>query len=176
VTDPAFSASAAAGSDLVLLHARRAPEGWPVTLTSTHPFAARSRGRFWVFCHNGIIRDVTPLEPAEGLAPEGSTDSERLFHHLLARFDPSAPEASLLSALAPVRDYSSLHFFMATQDVLLAVSQRHPDDPFPEHHALWEGRGPGLRVVSSEPVDDVGCDEWRPMRVPEVLIIERDAR
>ena len=162
---------------LVLLHARRASRGVP-RRSNTHPFSLDFLGRDWAFCHNGTIDDHGSLRRVPGLAPEGGTDSERLFHHLMscvaARYDgdlTAALAAGLADGIARLRDYTAAHCLLATHDRIIAIAARHPERSQPDYHALWEGCGDGFRVVSSEPVDGLGCTWTRPAE-PAVITLE----
>lgn len=85
----------------VMAHVRRATVG-AVAPENTHPF----RHDRWTFLHNGTvpyfadIKDdlLAELPPAHRAAIAGSTDSEHLFHFILASH-ARAPERSLLATL-----------------------------------------------------------------------------
>jgi glutamine amidotransferase len=75
-------------SDLVIAHVRKARFPPVNTLTNTHPFQRACCGRNWVFAHNGLVPEVVGLERDNRdryCLPEGETDSEFAFCHLLAR-------------------------------------------------------------------------------------------
>ena len=85
----------------VVAHVRRATVG-RVALENTHPF----RHAGWTFVHNGTvpyfaeIRDelLAELPAAHRAAIAGSTDSEHLFHFILASHE-RAPEQPLVATL-----------------------------------------------------------------------------
>ena len=95
------AAAARSCATTVLAHVRRATVG-RVALENTHPF----RHGGWTFLHNGTvpyfaeIRDelLAELPAAHRAAIAGSTDSEHLFHFILARYE-RAPERPLLASL-----------------------------------------------------------------------------
>ena len=65
----------------VVAHIRRATQG-VVALENTHPFVRELWGRYWIFAHNGTLRDFSPR--LEGwYRPVGTTDSERAFCYIL---------------------------------------------------------------------------------------------
>ena len=65
----------------VIAHIRKATQG-PVVLENCHPFVRELWGRYWVFAHNGDLKDFAPrLHGA--FRPVGSTDSERALCWLL---------------------------------------------------------------------------------------------
>lgn len=65
----------------VIAHIRKATQG-VVSLENTHPFMRELWGSYWIFAHNGDLRDYAP-ELDGSFVPVGSTDSERAFCHLL---------------------------------------------------------------------------------------------
>ena len=68
-------------SENVIAHIRKATQGH-VALENCHPFVRELWGRYWVFAHNGDLKDFAPrLHGA--FRPVGSTDSERALCWLL---------------------------------------------------------------------------------------------
>ena len=45
----------------------------------------------------------------------------------------------------------------------------------PEYHALWEGYGENLHVISSEPLEGIGCDRWERIPEPGIATLKRPA-
>jgi len=68
-------------SDNVIAHIRKATQG-RVALENTHPFVRELWGRYWVFAHNGDLKDFHPRLHA-AFRPVGDTDSERAFCWLM---------------------------------------------------------------------------------------------
>lgn len=68
-------------SDNVIAHIRKATQG-QVSLENTHPFQRELWGRYWVFAHNGNLKDFNPRLHA-AFRPVGQTDSERAFCWLM---------------------------------------------------------------------------------------------
>lgn len=65
----------------VIAHIRKATQG-VVSLENCHPFVRECWGRYWVFAHNGDLKNFAPrLDGA--YHPVGSTDSERAFCYLM---------------------------------------------------------------------------------------------
>jgi len=65
----------------VIAHIRKATQG-RIALENCHPFVRELWGRYWVFAHNGDLKDFAPaLDGA--FRPVGTTDSEAAFCHLL---------------------------------------------------------------------------------------------
>lgn len=74
-------------TDLIVAHVRKARFPPVNTLANTHPFLRDCCGRRWVFAHNGLVPEVVALEAenqSRVCAPEGQTDSEFAFCHLLS--------------------------------------------------------------------------------------------
>ena len=61
----------------VIAHIRKATQG-VVALENCHPFVRELWGRYWVFAHNGDLKDFHPRLHSS-FRPVGSTDSERAF-------------------------------------------------------------------------------------------------
>jgi predicted glutamine amidotransferase len=71
----------------VVAHVRKATVG-QVSLENCHPFVRELWGRYWVFAHNGDLKDYQPkLHGA--FKPVGETDSERAFCWLLQELNKS---------------------------------------------------------------------------------------
>ncbi|HJW55190.1 MAG TPA: class II glutamine amidotransferase [Burkholderiaceae bacterium] len=84
----------------VIAHIRKATQG-RIALENCHPFVRELWGRYWVFAHNGDLKDFAP--PLNGaFRPVGTTDSEWAFCYLLQelrrRFGDSPPAQSVLTA------------------------------------------------------------------------------
>jgi predicted glutamine amidotransferase len=85
-------------SDNVIAHIRKATQG-RVALENTHPFVRELWGRYWVFAHNGDLKDFRPRLHA-AFKPVGDTDSERAFCWLmqeLAKAHASVPDVAELT-------------------------------------------------------------------------------
>ncbi len=83
----------------VIAHIRKATQG-RVALENCHPFVRELWGRYWVFAHNGDLKNFAPaLDGA--FRPVGNTDSEWAFCYLLQelrrRFGDTAPDLQALS-------------------------------------------------------------------------------
>ncbi|MES2757819.1 MAG: class II glutamine amidotransferase [Pseudomonadota bacterium] len=84
----------------VIAHIRKATQG-KVALENCHPFVRELWGRYWVFAHNGDLKEFAPVLTG-AFRPVGSTDSELAFCFLLqelrARFGDVAPALADLRA------------------------------------------------------------------------------
>jgi glutamine amidotransferase len=86
----------------VIAHIRKATQG-QVALENCHPFVRELWGRYWVFAHNGDLKQFEPVLDGP-FRPVGNTDSEHAFCYLMqelrARFgDTPPPLAALTEAL-----------------------------------------------------------------------------
>ena len=77
----------------VIAHIRKATQG-EVALENTHPFMRELWGRYWIFAHNGTLRQFEP-DFDGSFRPVGRTDSERAFclvlQSLRSRFPARLP-------------------------------------------------------------------------------------
>lgn len=156
--DGRFNALAGLETDLTLLHARRTPDRETIAAENSHPFLAASGGETWAFCHNGATDDVSGLSSAPDLSPRGSTDSERLFHHVLAGLDPSDRRRSLGVILGGLRGFTCLNSFLATAGRVTVYARAGLETARPRYYTLWHGTGEGLAIASSEPFPLRGVD------------------
>jgi glutamine amidotransferase len=96
----------------VIAHIRRATQGH-IALENCHPFVRELWGRYWVFAHNGDLKNFSP--PLEGpYRPVGTTDSELAFCYLLQelhrRFGDSQPPLTILRpAIAELTERIAKH-------------------------------------------------------------------
>jgi predicted glutamine amidotransferase len=68
-------------SENVIAHIRKATQG-EVSLANCHPFVRELWGHYWVFAHNGDLKDFHP-KLHTSFHPVGTTDSERAFCFIL---------------------------------------------------------------------------------------------
>lgn len=99
-------------SQHVVAHIRKATQG-RVALENCHPFRRELWGRYWVFAHNGDLKDFQPVLQ-DRFRPVGDTDSERAFclilEMLYREFPWGKPGLSeLYAVLAEVTDRIAQH-------------------------------------------------------------------
>ena len=98
----------------IVAHVRKATQG-DVLLENAHPFVRELWGHYWVFAHNGDLKDYHPHLHGS-FHPVGTTDSERAFCWLMQQLAkshagmPSVEELTLtLHELVPqIRRYRQL--------------------------------------------------------------------
>ena len=124
----------------VIAHIRKATQG-EVTLENCHPFVRELWGRYWVFAHNGDLKDFSPRLHGS-FRPVGSTDSERAFCWIMQELAkshagvPSVPELSLTlrELAAQIARHGTFNFLLSNGQALWAhasthlyyVERRHP--------------------------------------------------
>ncbi len=124
----------------VIAHIRKATQG-VVALENCHPFVRELWGRYWVFAHNGDLKDFHPRLHGS-FQPVGATDSERAFCWLMQELAkshagvPSVAELSLtLRELVPqLARHGSFNCLLSNGQALWAhatsqlcfVERRHP--------------------------------------------------
>lgn len=110
----------------VIAHIRKATQG-VVALENTHPFVRELWGRYWVFAHNGDLKDYRPRLHA-AFRPVGSTDSERAFCWLMqelskahADLPPVGELTATLAELVPrIAAHGSFNFMLSNGQALWA--------------------------------------------------------
>ncbi|HEX5311815.1 class II glutamine amidotransferase [Aquabacterium sp.] len=110
----------------VIAHIRKATQG-RVALENCHPFVRELWGRYWVFAHNGNLKDFAPKLHAS-FKPVGDTDSELAFCWLmqeLAKSHANLPSVSELNVtlreLVPqIARHGTFNFVLSQGDALWA--------------------------------------------------------
>ena len=119
----------------VVAHVRKATVG-AVSLENCHPFVRELWGRYWVFAHNGDLKDFAPLLHGS-FRPVGTTDSELAFCWMLQEMNKShagvPSEAELTHTLRDLAQRIATH---GTFNFLLSNGQ-----------ALWAHASTKLHYV-----------------------------
>ncbi|MES2106100.1 MAG: class II glutamine amidotransferase [Pseudomonadota bacterium] len=111
----------------VIAHIRKATQG-QVTLENCHPFVRECWGRYWVFAHNGDLKEFDPVLDG-AYKPVGNTDSERAFCYLLQKmrrhFGEVLPALDQLSAFlrqvtAEIAGYGTFNMMLSNGEALFA--------------------------------------------------------
>lgn len=74
----------------VIAHIRKATQG-EIALENCHPFRRELWGRYWVFAHNGDLKDFHPQD-FSFYKPVGKTDSEKAFCLIMERLRSCFPQ------------------------------------------------------------------------------------
>ncbi len=179
----------------VIAHIRKATQG-RVALENTHPFQRELWGRYWVFAHNGDLKDYAPRLHA-GFRPVGDTDSERAFCWLmqeLAKAHASVPSVAELSAtlreLVPaIAAHGSFNFMLSNGEALWVhcatklhwLVREHPfraarladEDLSIDFSAVTTPRD-RVAVVVTEPLTT--DERWTPLAPGELAVFQDGAR
>jgi predicted glutamine amidotransferase len=182
-------------SDNVIAHIRKATQG-RVALENTHPFVRELWGRYWVFAHNGDLKDFRPRLHA-AFRPVGDTDSERAFCWLMqemAKAHAAVPDVAELTLtlreLLPLpAAHGTFNLLLSNGQALWAhcstrlhfVERAHPfgratlsDEDVSVDFAALTTPDDRIAVVATEPMT---CDEaWRPMAPGELQVFVHGRR
>jgi len=173
----------------VISHIRKATQG-AVTLENCHPFVRELWGRYWVFAHNGDLKDYAPRLHGS-FRPVGHTDSERAFCWLLqelakshASVPPIAELTLTLRELVPqIAKHGTFNFLLSNGEALWAhastnlyhVVRQHPfgsatlrDEDLSVNFAEHAAPGDRVAVVVTAPLttDEV----WTPFASGELRV------
>ena len=124
----------------VIAHIRKATQG-VVSLENCHPFVRELWGRYWVFAHNGDLKDFRPRLHAH-FHPVGSTDSEHVFCWLMQELSKSHAGMPRIEELtltlrelaARIAPHGTFNFLLSNGQALWAhastslyyIERRHP--------------------------------------------------
>ena len=169
-------------TDLAIAHVRKANYPPVNTQANTHPFLHDCCNRRWAFAHNGLVPGVVALEGSRtsdrlrleatggerACHPEGETDSEFAFCHLLGRvlhgFHTSDRLATLAAASAEIARFGQFNFLLSDGEHLIA----HGHDRL---HRLEAADG--IALIATEPLSNHAG--WTPFAPGEIRIY-RDGR
>lgn len=163
--------SASLCSDLVIAHVRKARFPPVNNLNNTHPFLRQCCGKNWVFAHNGLVPDVVAMEQSNQeriCLPEGETDSEFAFCHLLSHVALNFSEvaAGWQAVLGKISDMIALHgkfnFLMSDGECLIAYGHDRL------HYQERVNASGALSLVATEPLTDP--IDWTPFAAGELRI------
>jgi glutamine amidotransferase len=179
-------------SDNVIAHIRKATQG-RVALENSHPFMRELWGRYWVFAHNGDLKDFRPrLHGA--FRPVGDTDSERAFSWLmqeLAKAHAAVPTIEeltrTLSELLPLpAAHGAFNLLLSNGQALWAhastrlhwLQRRHPfsharlaDEDLSVDFASLTTPADRVAIVATEPL--TAGEDWRAMAPGELRVFVR---
>jgi glutamine amidotransferase len=124
----------------VIAHIRKATQG-VVALENCHPFVRELWGRYWVFAHNGDLKDFAPRLHGS-FKPVGNTDSELAFTYImqeLAKSHAGVPSVAELTITlreiaAHIHRFGTFNFLLSNGQALWAhastnlyyVTRQHP--------------------------------------------------
>ncbi len=146
----------------ILAHIRKATQG-RIAIENVHPFARQLWGSTWCFAHNGDLKEFAPS--AGRFVPQGDTDSEAAFCHLLSRLAerfphaqpaPAELRAAMTELAAEIASHGTFNFILSNGETLFAHCSTHL------HYRLDAGQA----IIATEPVDTE--DGWIPFAAGEL--------
>ncbi|MBV8047578.1 MAG: class II glutamine amidotransferase [Paludibacterium sp.] len=175
----------------IIAHIRKATQG-EVKLANAHPFMRELWGRYWIFAHNGDLKDYQPA-PGQYYRPVGCTDSERAFCAILEalrqRWDAPPSEAELFDALAALAADIAAHGvfnFMLSNGAFLAahcstnlhyILRQSPfnkahlvDDDVTVDFAQVTTPNDRVAVIATQPLTD--NETWTPLSPGEFVLFK----
>ncbi|NTV95844.1 MAG: hypothetical protein HGA75_10565, partial [Thiobacillus sp.] len=162
-------------SDLIVAHVRKARLPPVNTLSNTHPFLRECCGRQWAFAHNGLVPDIVAIESgnsARVCRPDGETDSEFAFCHLLSHATRHFPTTkadwpTLLGRVSElIAHHGKFNFLLSDGEHLIAYGHdRLHYLQLPDDEAV---------LVATEPLGDL--PGWLPFAPGELRIWRQGRR
>ncbi|MEJ2801316.1 class II glutamine amidotransferase [Comamonadaceae bacterium PP-2] len=173
----------------VIAHIRKATQG-EVKLENCHPFVRELWGRYWVFAHNGNLKDFHPRLHA-AFRPVGETDSERAFCWIMQELAkshagvPSVAELTLtLQELAEtISPHGTFNFLLSNGEALWAhattslyyIERRHPfnqarlaDEDIRIDFAQHNGPDDRIAVIVTAPL--TSDEQWTAFEAGQVMV------
>ena len=178
----------------IIAHIRKATQG-RVALENTHPFQRELWGRYWVFAHNGDLKNYAPRLHSS-FRPVGSTDSELAFCWLMQELSkahasvPSIPElTTTLRELAPgIASHGVFNFMLSNGEALWAhcasklsyIVRQHPfrqarlqDDDISVNFADLTTPSDRVAVIATEPL--TRDEDWTALAAGELMVFAAGA-
>ena len=173
----------------VISHIRKATVG-AVMLENCHPFVRELWGRYWVFAHNGDLKDYAPRLHGH-FRPVGSTDSEQAFCWLMqelakshARVPPVDELTRTLRELMPqVARHGTFNMLLSNGEALWAhastklcyIVRQHPfasarlaDEELAVNFAEQTTPDDRVAVVATTPL--TLDEQWTPFEPGELKV------
>ena len=180
----------------VIAHIRKATQG-RVALENCHPFVRELWGRYWVFAHNGDLKDFAPRLHAS-FRPVGTTDSERAFCWImqeLAKSHAGVPGIGELSITlrelaAQIATHGTFNFLLSNGQALWAHASSNPgsqilsytERQYPFAHATHSDEDVSVNFAEhTKPTDRVAVvvsaplttnETWTPFAPGELKVFE----
>jgi len=174
----------------VIAHIRKATQGL-VSLENCHPFRRELWGRYWIFAHNGDLKNFRPQLDGP-FQPVGTTDSELAFCYLLEKlrreFADREPDSELLYAAlarssAEIGSYGEFNYLLSNGARLYAHCATNlcylvRKAPFSEAHLVDQDvtvdfsdvttLNDRVAVIATKPLTD--NETWTVIQPAELLV------
>lgn len=162
----------------VIAHIRKATVG-KVELVNTQPFMRELWGHYWLFAHNGDLKNLPEIGKTY-FRPVGSTDSERAFCWILESLRRQFAEPPALNALAKairtvtqeIAQYGTFNYMLSNGEYLFTHCSTHlhyiiRQAPFAQAHLIDEDLTVDFSEVTT-PHDRVAVIATHPLTDNEV--------
>lgn len=182
-------------SENVIAHIRKATQG-TVQLANCHPFVRELWGRYWVFAHNGDLKDFRPRLHAH-YRPVGQTDSEHAFCWILQELwkshagvpDRQELTRTLRELAQRIAPHGTFNFLLSNGDTLWAhastalhyIERRHPfgkahlsDDDMSVDFAQQTAPDDQVAVVVTAPLTT--NEPWQALAPGELAVFSKGTR
>ncbi|CAN7605374.1 class II glutamine amidotransferase [Acidovorax sp. LjRoot129] len=179
----------------VIAHIRKATQG-VVNLQNCHPFVRELWGRYWVFAHNGDLKDFRSRLHSH-FRPVGDTDSEHAFCWLmqeLAKSHASVPSVreltlTLTELAARISPHGTFNFLLSNGQALWShastnlyyIERRYPfgeaqlsDEDVRLDFSRETGERDEVAVIVTSPLTT--NEEWTAFGKGELLVFEQGRR
>ncbi len=167
--DPEFRQLVERRTDMMVL----VPENrHGIPIREMQPFARREARQTWAFCHHGGAVRPEELDVRNRL-PDSDSPSERLFLHVLARFERDEPVETTTAALRELHVEKGLSCCLIGSEIMVVASWSASGS---EYQGLWCGRGELVLYVSNQPLRSLPDIEWEPAGAHAVLAVRRTRR
>lgn len=155
--------------ELLIAHVRKARLPPVPGMRNTHPFSHTCCGRQWVFAHNGLVPEIIEqYAPGALCTPQGETDSEHAFCHLLAAIAACYDDADNGNWMQRLADQAGViamlgKFNFLLSDGTLLIAYGHDR----LHYLERPGGRDALALIATEPLT---ADAWRRFAEGELRI------
>lgn len=175
-----------------IAHIRKATHG-KIELKNTHPFQRELWGNYWVYAHNGELKNFSPTLSGR-FQPVGDTDSELAFCYLLdtlaQRFHSKRPtlrqlHAALVGISEEISNFGMFNYLLSDGTILFAHCTTSlyylvREAPFSKAHLIDEDisidftevttPSDRVTVIASEPLTD--NETWIKLKEGELILFK----
>lgn len=169
--DPEFAKLAEVRSDMALICLH--PPLRRLKLREVQPFVRREPDTTWAFLHYGRIDRPDLLDTGHRL-PDGPSPSERYFLHILNRLDLDNPAESVLTALQPLSQETSLAFVLISPQTAIVCSGTATVNPPAQQ--IYLGRSELLRLVAPGRLTTFEDVRWEVIPIGQTIAVLRERR
>jgi hypothetical protein len=136
------------------------------------PLVRRDRTGPWAFCHEGTLRRPELLDPGNRIA-DSPDPVERLFLHVLRRFDREDPAESLRTIHEGLPDEPEQSLMLMNPDVLAASCWQEAPEGTAAGPGVWLGHSKLLRLLAPFRLEGLEQAAWSPLSNRNVVALTR---